>query len=272
MGTTVQSISGGRALPDAVVAQGGGYYNPGRPGWQQQQPQHSIESPEGVFSPQAQSGAQIYNPAPPQHPYENTAAVTAHQQQQRGVSQLTSAVATLGHPARNAQTPTPGGQPGMNNGAQPGLEKRGPVEFNHAISYVNKIKVCTIGDSYCVKRDNNNFLRRTASRTDQKSTSSSSKFFKLINESLSRFKTSTHKLPPSSILPQTFWKTSSNSFPSPLLKPKPPQQPRPQKKPNRRRRLKVTVLEESKRCHQSATSLCPQVQARRAERDHAIVV
>jgi paired amphipathic helix protein Sin3a len=26
-------------------------------------------------------------------------------------------------------------------GAQPGLEKRGPVEFNHAISYVNKIKV-----------------------------------------------------------------------------------------------------------------------------------
>jgi paired amphipathic helix protein Sin3a len=27
----------------------------------------------------------------------------------------------------------------MTNG---GLEKRGPVEFNHAISYVNKIKVC----------------------------------------------------------------------------------------------------------------------------------
>ncbi|KAH9220502.1 hypothetical protein DL95DRAFT_433096 [Leptodontidium sp. 2 PMI_412] len=140
MGTTVQSITGGRALPESVVAQGGGYYNPGRPGWQQQQPQHSIESPEAVFSPQAQSGAQIYNPAPPQHTYENAAAVTAHQQQQRGVSQLTNAVATLGHPPRNAQTPTPGGQPGLNNGAQPGLEKRGPVEFNHAISYVNKIK------------------------------------------------------------------------------------------------------------------------------------
>jgi paired amphipathic helix protein Sin3a len=45
----------------------------------------------------------------------------------------------LGHPgpARNAQTPTPGSMNG--GGAQ--LEKRGPVEFNHAISYVNKIKV-----------------------------------------------------------------------------------------------------------------------------------
>ncbi|CZT47049.1 related to transcription regulatory protein [Rhynchosporium secalis] len=140
MGTTVQSISGGRALPESVVAQGGGYYNPGRTGWQQQQPQHSIESPEAVFSPQAQGGAQIYNPAPPQNVYENVATVNAHQQQQRGVSQLTNAAATLGHPPRNAQTPTPGGQPGMNNGAQPGGEKRGPVEFNHAISYVNKIK------------------------------------------------------------------------------------------------------------------------------------
>lgn len=148
MGTTVQSITGGRALPEAVVAQGGGYYNPNRPNWQQQQqqqPQHSIESPEAVFSPQAPSGAQIYNPAPPQHSYESAAAVSAHQQQQRGVSQLTNAVsvATLGHPPRNAQTPTPGGQPGTNNSAQAGLEKRGPVEFNHAISYVNKIKVCT---------------------------------------------------------------------------------------------------------------------------------
>ena len=30
---------------------------------------------------------------------------------------------------------------GMQQGLQAGLEKRGPVEFNHAISYVNKIKV-----------------------------------------------------------------------------------------------------------------------------------
>lgn len=145
MGTTVQSITGtGRALPDAVMVQGGpggGYYGGQRPGnWQQQQqPQHSIESPEGVFSPQNQNQPPPYNQTPGQHTtYEAQQAV--HQQQQRGVSQLTSAVATLGHPPRNTQTPTPGGQPGMNGGAQPGLEKRGPVEFNHAISYVNKIK------------------------------------------------------------------------------------------------------------------------------------
>jgi paired amphipathic helix protein Sin3a len=154
MGTTVQSITGGRALPDAVMGPGstsGGYYNapPQRHGnWQQQQPpQHSIESPEAVFSPQNQNVTPAYGQAQSQHSvYENQqAAAAAHQQQQRGVSQLTNAVATLGHPPRNAQTPTPGGQGGMNGaGGQQGIEKRGPVEFNHAISYVNKIKVSTI--------------------------------------------------------------------------------------------------------------------------------
>lgn len=149
MGTTVQSITGsGRALPDAGLvpsASGGGYYGAQRPGnWQQQQqPQHSIESPEAVFSPQGQNQPPPYNQTPSHNSAYDAqqAAAAAHQQQQRGVSQLTSAVATLGHPPRNTQTPTPG-QQSMNGGAQPGLEKRGPVEFNHAISYVNKIKVC----------------------------------------------------------------------------------------------------------------------------------
>lgn len=145
MGTTVQSITGtGRALPDSM-GQGnsaGGYYNPQRSGNWQQQPQHSIESPDGVFSPQTQNAGPAYGQNSAQSAYESqAAAAAAHQQQQRGVSQLTNAITTLGHPPRNAQTPTPGGQPGMNGGAQPGMEKRGPVEFNHAISYVNKIKV-----------------------------------------------------------------------------------------------------------------------------------
>lgn len=150
MGTTVQSITGnGRAaLPDAVMGQAnntGGYYGAQQRhgNWQQAPPQHSIESPEAVFSPQNQTIAPAYNQNPTQQnsSYEaQQAAAAAHQQQQRGVSQLTNAVATLGHPPRNTQTPTPGGQAGMNGGQQ-GLEKRGPVEFNHAISYVNKIKV-----------------------------------------------------------------------------------------------------------------------------------
>lgn len=148
MGTTVQSITGaGRALPDSVLGQAGGsggyYSSQQRHGNWQQQPQHSIESPEGVFSPQNQNSGPAYpqNQAP-HSSYEAQQAAAAHQQQQRGVSQLTNAVASIGaHPPRNTQTPTPGGQAGTNGaGGQQGLEKRGPVEFNHAISYVNKIK------------------------------------------------------------------------------------------------------------------------------------
>ena len=152
MGTTVQSITGaGRALPDAVMGSGSGsgnYYGAQqRHGNWQQQPQHSIESPETAFSPPNQTVGPAYGQAQSQHSaYESQqAAAAAHQQQQRGVSQLTNAVATLGHPPRNTQTPTPGGQAGMNGaGGQQGLEKRGPVEFNHAINYVNKIKVSSI--------------------------------------------------------------------------------------------------------------------------------
>ncbi|KAH8679886.1 hypothetical protein BGZ60DRAFT_525084 [Tricladium varicosporioides] len=145
MGTTVQSITGsGRALPEGNMGQnnpGSAYYGaPHRGNWQQQ-PQTSIESPEAVFSPQNQSVGPAYSQSQAQHStYEAQQAAAAHQQQQRGVSQLTNAVATLGQPPRNTQTPTPGGQGGMNGAGQAGLEKRGPVEFNHAISYVNKIK------------------------------------------------------------------------------------------------------------------------------------
>lgn len=88
---------------------------------------------------------------------EIDAASIAHQQDQRGVSHLThavSAVATNGTPSRHTlaqMSPTGGSvvslnQAGSIHGAPgpsltPGLEKRGPVEFNHAIGYVNKIKV-----------------------------------------------------------------------------------------------------------------------------------
>jgi paired amphipathic helix protein Sin3a len=156
MGTTVQSITGGRALPD--TAQGSSnapYYNSQRQANWQQQPQHSIESPEAVFSPPNQGGGNAYsqNQAHPSYEAQQAAAAAAavhQQQQQRGVNQLTNAAATLGQPPRNAQTPTLGGQANMNGaGAQPGLEKRGPVEFNHAISYVNKIKVSLCGVGKC---------------------------------------------------------------------------------------------------------------------------
>ena len=85
------------------------------------------------------------------------AALIAHQQEQRGVSHLSnavSAVATNGVHGRHALSEvsqaggqgTPLGQAaaGLNSAINSGnqlLEKRGPVEFNHAIGYVNKIKV-----------------------------------------------------------------------------------------------------------------------------------
>ena len=90
---------------------------------------------------------------------QGEAALIAHQQEQRGVSHLSnavSAVATNGVQGRHpmAQISPGGGQVtglgqaavGLNSSAltpssQLGLEKRGPVEFNHAIGYVNKIKV-----------------------------------------------------------------------------------------------------------------------------------
>ena len=93
------------------------------------------------------------------------AAAIAHQEEQRGVSHLSnavSAVATNGIHGRHSLTQaspngpqtivlgqaatgvnTPG--PSLTPTNQLGVEKRGPVEFNHAIGYVNKIKVRTIG-------------------------------------------------------------------------------------------------------------------------------
>ena len=94
---------------------------------------------------------------------QGEAALIAHQQEQRGVSHLSnavSAVATNGTQGRHpiAQISPGGGQVtglsqaaiGLNNPAltpssQLGFEKRGPVEFNHAIGYVNKIKVSACG-------------------------------------------------------------------------------------------------------------------------------
>jgi paired amphipathic helix protein Sin3a len=87
------------------------------------------------------------------------AAAMAHGQDQRGVSQLqgaaSAASAALGRPSLMQVSPASGQNPnltqpmsslagvgsGMLQGTTQADLKRGPVEFNHAISYVNKIKV-----------------------------------------------------------------------------------------------------------------------------------
>lgn len=156
MGTTVQSITGRATHGDASHSQSGSnapFFNSHRPSnWQQQQPQpsqqqHSIESPEAAFSVPVSNGPGIFPQSQPA-PFEQQ----QQQQQQRGTNQMANNSTTPSCPvARNALTPTPGAQSGANGAAaaaaaaaaasqNANIEKRGPVEFNHAISYVNKIK------------------------------------------------------------------------------------------------------------------------------------
>ena len=135
-------------------------------------PQHP-QSSDGPFSPSGSAaGPSIFSQSvnqPQGHvsqfdaqveQEQQAAAARAHQQEQRGVSQLQNAVSAATNGTNPGQAmmqaspvgaqATPLGQAlaGMNGAAsglaqpgQVGLEKRGPVEFNHAISYVNKIKV-----------------------------------------------------------------------------------------------------------------------------------
>lgn len=123
-----------------------------RPGWPQ---------PQRQFSPAARStGMAAYGqqtqPQARENSFDQDAsnATLVHQQEQRGVSHLQNAVsaATTGNSARptsmmqispGLSQPLAVAQSGVLPGlpGQPGDMKRGPVEFNHAISYVNKIKV-----------------------------------------------------------------------------------------------------------------------------------
>lgn len=115
----------------------------------------------GIFGQQAAQGSHQ------DHPYEYPtqqeqqaaagAAAMAHQQDQRGVSQLqgaaSAAASALGRPSmmvspasgqhslNQSMNNLAGVGSGMLQGTPADLNKRGPVEFNHAIGYVNKIKV-----------------------------------------------------------------------------------------------------------------------------------
>lgn len=136
MGTTVQSITGrtGDGPGQALFPE-----RSGAP-WQRP-PQHSIESPEANFSSPAQNGGSLFVQAAAAQggPLDSSGSSAA----QRNAAQVLGA--GVGGPnARGPQTPVPAGGPGGpggGGGGQANMERRGPVEFNHAISYVNKIKV-----------------------------------------------------------------------------------------------------------------------------------
>ena len=130
MGTTVQSIAGrlgdGHGGPPQPLF-------PERGGQWQQRSQHSIESPEANFSTPVQNGASLFVQAAAQNAAFESASA------QRNASQMQG---NAGGPnARGAQTPVPASGVNGNAANQANMERRGPVEFNHAISYVNKIKV-----------------------------------------------------------------------------------------------------------------------------------
>lgn len=137
MGTTMQQITGRGNQADAPLTSGVSQPLFQDRGGQWQRPQRSIESPEATFSTPVQNGTNLLAVAQAA-PYEGSAA-----SQQRNASQ---APMSGGAPAQgnapNAQTPTPSGPGPVSGGAGQGpMSAKGPVEFNHAISYVNKIKV-----------------------------------------------------------------------------------------------------------------------------------
>lgn len=147
MGTTVQSMP----QPRPLSRQEGGL-DALRPANGTYTPQPTGQSAQMMFSPSGRPAGPVA-PAQQQHLSPLEAARqqeeqrAMHQQEQRGVNSLQSAVSAAagGAGLRAGISPRATPMPGQDaaapaDGAQAGLEKRGPVEFNHAISYVNKIK------------------------------------------------------------------------------------------------------------------------------------
>ena len=171
MGTTVSTMPAPRPLsPARAPGPNGTLPNPNERaflsglGYPHQQPaalQDNRFSPEGRGAPQPfPSSMPTSHPSlsPEAYRDQQAAAAAIHQTEQRNVAQLQNAASAASArelSGRGGLLSSPGDassslQQQLLNGASPGaqdvmvnggVEKRGPVEFNHAISYVNKIKV-----------------------------------------------------------------------------------------------------------------------------------
>lgn len=146
MGTTVQAMPQPRPLSRLGDHEGArpsnGTYTP-QPGGQSAQ---MMFSPSGrPLGPAAPAQQQHLSPHEAARQQEEQRAI--HQQEQRGLNSLQTAVSTAAGGASlragisPRATPMPGQVAADLAAGGAGEEKRGPVEFNHAISYVNKIKV-----------------------------------------------------------------------------------------------------------------------------------
>ncbi|KAF2100142.1 hypothetical protein NA57DRAFT_17396, partial [Rhizodiscina lignyota] len=151
----------GMASDDRAYYEGGSRNTSGA--WQSQAAQGAQDSAYGAdrrgASGAGYAGSIAQNTSAPLSPevqraqqIANQDAAMIHQQEQRGVSQLQNAASVAGSGQGVSSIPgvslTSFSEQAVNGlggilpqGMQAGaLEKRGPVEFNHAISYVNKIK------------------------------------------------------------------------------------------------------------------------------------
>ena len=110
---------------------------------QQQHVQHSVEGPEAPYGGPGQAFSQ--GPGPYGHGGAGASIYDGSRGHQGGPSGLngTAPGPAASHPPvpRSTHTPAPSSGPNGTAAQQASGEKRGPVEFNHAISYVNKIKV-----------------------------------------------------------------------------------------------------------------------------------
>jgi paired amphipathic helix protein Sin3a len=176
MGTTVSTMPVARSLGSPrPLGMNGNIPNPneralfdgqGRMNWPHQQATAGAQ--DSSFSPEGRNGAQLGYPpqggptshaphSPESYRDQQAQAAAIHQQEQRNVAHLQNAASQASAgvlPGRGGLLSSPGDgvtplQAHLMNGASPGAQqamangdqKRGPVEFNHAISYVNKIKV-----------------------------------------------------------------------------------------------------------------------------------
>jgi len=167
MGTTVSTMPPARPLSNPrghvingnVQATDRPFYADGL-AWAGQRAQETAFGSDGRSVGQPGFGLQsapTSHPMSPEAQREHSLGGLQHQQDQRGVAQIQNA-ATVGAGMQmgnrpgvlsspgDANPPVAQGMNGAGAAMQPsasngGIEKRGPVEFNHAISYVNKIKV-----------------------------------------------------------------------------------------------------------------------------------
>jgi len=140
---------GGGRIAD-IVPPPAQYDRPLEGGW------HPSEQIDDMLDPATRAYAEslfAYQPGANQarlSPFEaagREAAQNGHvlsQQEQRGVAQLQSAASITANDPANRQTPKLENNSPNANGSGASADKRPPVEFNHAISYVNKIKVCAL--------------------------------------------------------------------------------------------------------------------------------